>query len=117
MNIKDFENIDTGILIDRSRRDTKDYRLVEISRVGKKYVYVGRTAYYLKYEHDEYLTEKRDWGSPNLLFAAIDVYENWVERRELREWQWKVKNLKLTTDQLRRMKQIADESEVTNNEQ
>ena len=116
MNIKQFKIGDEVFVVDRMRSSSNNNVQSEIiSKVGNKFVYVGRTAYYLKDKTRLYLIEKRDWGSPNMLFATIEDYNLWEEECELSDWKWKIKDLPLTTEQLRKMKQIADGDSETEN--
>lgn len=116
MNIKQFKVGDEVLVVDKmSKSSNNNARPKIISKVGNKFVYIGRTAYYLKDKASLYLTEKRDWGSPNMLFATIEDYNVWKEECELSDWKWRVKDLPLTVDQLRKMKQIADGDSETEN--
>lgn len=117
MNIKQFKVGDKVLVVDRMSKSSNNNALPKIiSKVGNKFVYIGRTAYYLEDKASLYLTEKRDyWGLPNMLFATIEDYNLWKEECELSGWKWRVKDLPLTVDQLRRMKQIADGDSETEN--
>ena len=113
LNIKDFISIDKAILVEANRKHHIEakYSFVDINKVGRNYVYVGNKAFYKRKPSDIYLTEKTNYNATDLLFASVFDYKKWLEENELRQWQWRVKDLTLTVEQLRRMKRIADKME------
>lgn len=121
MKIKDFVPGQQVAVITTLSSNKKHLSVLEVKSVGRKYVKVGEGeytrpyGYCLRNEKDEYLTEAKDWGHPELLFPSVKTAEEYLERKELvthivNEFrQFLFAEEKYSLDQLRRIKKIMEE--------
>lgn len=114
MDIRDFKVRQTVYRIDRAR-NKEEVKEETVTKVGRKYVYAGTMYVERKFclldDEDRYLTEDKDWGSQDLLFASKEDLDGYLEYQELQKWKRSVSYMSLTIDQLRAMKDIAEGKE------
>lgn len=88
---------------------------VEISSVGRKYVYVkgGHYGYYHRNEEDNFFVENKDWGEPEELYLTMKDAEDELEfsmlLTSIRRCCEFSRLKKLSLDQLRRIGKIFEE--------
>jgi hypothetical protein len=115
VSLKDFVPGQTAWLINSRTGFTFDSTSeVTIEKVGNKYVTLKegwKRQYYLKSDGDEYLVEKTQYSSYDMLFPTEESMRNYMER--IHTIQYIERNLNkyiynTSLEQLRKLKQMID---------
>ena len=123
MTIKDFAPGQAVFVVERIRATREKYQVKRmiVKTIGRKYVKASVEGsscvdeFYHREEHDNYLTENRDWGDPALLFATEESAADYFERERQKTWIMQhVSRSKLdnfSTEQLLEIRKIMERKE------
>ena len=84
---------------------------VVVTKVGRKYVYTTSSYNRFKETEDDtlFLIEDKDWGAKSILFNSESAYKDYMERVDLKQCQYDIRDMTLSIEQLRVIKRIVED--------